>query len=91
MTKKHFEAMASIIAGIRNGLWTNELPCWADSTKVLSHGPDFEIEDNYTRAVQAAEAFIMLASQENPRFDRTRFLNACGLLDHKPQRKGGKS
>jgi hypothetical protein len=27
----------------------------------------------------AVEAFASLAAQDNPRFDRTRFLNACGV------------
>lgn len=33
------------------------------------------------RAIQTAEAFIILATRFNPLFDRQRFLQACGLVE----------
>lgn len=33
------------------------------------------------RARHTADAFISLAERDNPRFDRVRFLVACGLED----------
>jgi len=76
MTKKHFEAMARIVDNIRCGEWDNAtcLP-WARSyIKDASDAYDAET------ACQVAEAFITLAISHNPRFDRERFLKACGLM-----------
>lgn len=73
MQKRHFERMAAIVLSILQGEWTNERPSWAPC--------DIDETTAVTRAVQTAEAFIMLASEDNPRFDRTRFLIACGLAD----------
>ena len=84
MTKRHFEAAAALVANIKAGHWTNEFPRWAGSQ---AQGRDIEVsaEDsgnldvNYTRAVWTAEAFEIFFAADNPRFDRQRFLNACGF------------
>lgn len=84
MTRNHFNHAASMVKAIADGKWTDEPPFWAESI------PDGEVDagysrvetvDNYTRAVQTAEAFIMLFTAFNPLFDQTRFLQACGLVD----------
>lgn len=70
MTKKHFERMAAIVRSILAGEWTHDCPPWARED---TQSPD------YVQAVQIAEVLIMLASEDNPRFDTDRFLIACGL------------
>ena len=76
LTKKHFIDAAAIVKNILDGYWTDDPPSWADSEEYEKdyHGSD------YMRAVQTAEAFIMLFTQHNPRFDVNRFLIACGLM-----------
>ena len=74
VTKKHFIRAAEIVQSIRSGFWTNEPPDWADSEAIRPIS-------SYQRAVQTAEAFIVLAREFNPRFDAQRFLIACGLVD----------
>lgn len=82
MTRQHFEQMAAIVRSILNGEWTNEAPAWCKDVRYgrIMYAPDEE-DATYTRAVQTAEAFIHLASSVNPRFDRARFLRACGLVE----------
>lgn len=82
MTKKHFILAASMVKAILNDEWTHEPPDWA-----VRHLVHTECTENYTRAVQTAEAFILLFRGFNPRFDENRFLIACGLAD-KPTKKG---
>jgi hypothetical protein len=53
MTKKHFIAMAKVIAQLA--------------------------KEDKRRAQNSADDFMKLAKQINPRFDRVRFLTACGL------------
>ena len=85
MQKRHFERMAEMVRFILTGHWTMEFPPWADESQncIAWHAED----GPYTRAVWTAEAFIKLAADYNPRFDRTRFLQACGLME-KPAKKG---
>ena len=80
MTKKHFIAAASLVRAIRDGLWTMELPSWAtyngyptavDGPIEVSTEMDGNLSPAYVRAVWTAEAFILLAQQFNPRFDRS--------------------
>jgi hypothetical protein len=78
VTKKHFEAMAAIVKAILDGKWTNERPDWATDGEF---GDLLHATTNANRAVQTAEAFIVLCEQNNPRFDRQRFLVACGLAE----------
>lgn len=82
MSKKDYVSAAAIVDNIRTGNWTNEPPNWANPGLVSS---GIEATPEYDRAVQTAEAFIVLFSAM-PRFDRQRFLVACGLAE-----KGGKS
>ena len=74
MTRQHFTAMAKIVHAIAEGTWTNQPPDWAG-------GFDIDNTTAITRAVQTAEAFIILAQRFNPLFDRQRFLIACGLVE----------
>lgn len=76
MTKKHFIAMAQLVADIRTGdvaLATAE-PWIVDYIKSASN-PDAAIS-----ACVTAQAFVTLALRFNPRFDTDRFLRACGLI-----------
>jgi hypothetical protein len=77
LTKKHFERMAAIVRSILAGEWTHDCPPWARED---TQSPD------YVQAVQIAEVLIMLASEDNPRFDTDRFLIACGLKAKPTQR-----
>ena len=74
MTKQHFQAMADIVKAIRDGKWTDDSPSWANPRLTGSPIPC------YWRAVQTAEAFILIAERFNPLFNRDRFLVACGLV-----------
>lgn len=76
MTKKHFIAAALIVRSILAGNWTNDLPSWASP---MLYGGD-EVGSARIRAIQTAEAFICLAITTSPRFNRQRFLAACGLI-----------
>lgn len=83
MTKKHFIVAAAQVKSILDGNWTHEPPAWANETRyneVSIAWPD------YVRAVQAAEAYILLFQQFNPRFDQHTFLVACGLAEPTPKR-----
>ena len=77
MTKQHFIRAAQLVRSIRDGNWTNDFPAWFDRRDV---GQSFIVTAEH-RAVMTAEAFIALFSEFNPRFDRTRFLVACGLVE----------
>lgn len=88
MTKRHFEAMAEIVHSILVGEWTDDTPVWSDAERI---GCTYHTHSAYERAVQTAEAFIILAQAFNPAFDSTRFLQACGLTsaDDKCPCEGG--
>lgn len=81
MTKKHFIDAAAIVRNILNGEWTSDLPPWAKRAGAVDALMFDEDAMSYTRAVWTAEAFIMLFTSHNPRFDTQRFLIACGLMD----------
>jgi hypothetical protein len=76
MTKKHFEAMAEIVNNIRTEKWSSAL----DDKWARDYIKSAEDEETATRACEVAEAFIVLGINANPRFDRERFLRACGLI-----------
>ena len=67
--------MAEIVNNIRKNNWCSALDeKWArDYIKVA------EDREAAEAACHVAEAFITLALSHNPRFDRERFLKACGL------------
>lgn len=83
--KRHYESAAEIVSNILDGSWVNDAPRWAtrrdeDGTLLYDGQPSFsDASMAYTRAVQTAEAFISLFSEDNPLFSVSRFLKACGL------------
>lgn len=81
MTKQHFIGAAKLVDNIRQGYWTNDFPEWFDTRGV---GQSFIVTAEH-RAAMTAEAFIVLFGGFNPRFDRERFLIACGLVEPKPK------
>lgn len=64
MTKKYFQAFASRIA--------------ADLTETKRRFPD-DYKRTYDAAAYAASTFAAVAYEDNPKFDRDRFMKACGL------------
>lgn len=78
MTKQQ-RAMASMVRAIKAGKWTDELPDWAPIGADCALQIIGEESGNILRAVQTAEAFILLLLADNPRFDVTRFVKACGF------------
>lgn len=77
LTKQTFQRMAAIVRNIAAGEWTDELPDWAGPVTYVRHTETYP----RVRAIQTAEAFLILIAQDgNPRFDRQRFLVACGLV-----------
>ena len=65
MTKKHFEAIASVIKNVREGV--------AESTLSMT---DITANDalNYV-SIRLAD----VCESDNPNFDRDKFLRACGV------------
>lgn len=92
MHRKHFETAAALVRSIASGGWTFDTPAWAGPTLQptgqlrLAGWPLTDADLNYTRAVWTAEAFILLFSPFNPRFNRDKFLVACGLVTPARQR-----
>jgi len=41
-------------------------------------------EDNLPDVLDAVDAFAEMFAKDNPRFDRTRFVNACGVFETTP-------
>lgn len=64
MTKRHFEAFANRLR--------------ADLTETQRRWPD-KYQETLKTVTYAADAFATVAETENSRFDRDRFLKACGL------------
>ena len=88
MTKLHFNRAAEIVRAILDGEWTNQLPDWAImNDQFLLDNVAVPAEADHLRAVQTAEAFILMFQQFNSRFDETRFLQACGLVEVAKGRK----
>ena len=73
MTKQHVAFAAGLVDTIRKGAWTHDAPSWSPIGAYLAD------TRHDIRAIQTAEAFILLFTEHNPRFDRARFLDACGL------------
>lgn len=69
MTRKHYEAMAAIIR--------EQVEASQDGSRVR----DVESSGAYVRNVLGVVARDMarVFAQDNPRFDRSRFLAACGI------------
>jgi hypothetical protein len=88
ITKRVFIAAANQVLQIVQGHWTDEPPAWADASRVPVPYMAGSEDRDYTRAVQTAEAYIILFRAFNSRFDEKRFLIACGLADApaKPKR-----
>ena len=63
MTRKDYEALAQAIHGALN--WDGGNP-WASSSQ-------------YRYTVRVAHNIADMLEQDNPRFDRGRFLKACGI------------
>lgn len=82
MTKQVFIDAAVMVRNVLRGQWTLDAPAWADRDRYLDNNLAlFQAPDLcYTRAVQMAECFILLFSAGNARFDRDKFLKACGLI-----------
>ena len=82
---------AAMVKAIHDGKWIHERPSWEDKrsnangddalydASAADYDTDSQHAYDYTRAVQTAEVFLMLFESANPRFDRARFLYACGL------------
>lgn len=66
MTRKHFEALAKLIANAERKLMRGDLIHDAAVTQTLD--------------IIATDLADFCAAQ-NPRFDRARFLSACGLAE----------
>lgn len=88
ITKGSFIQAASMVRDVLQGGWTSAPPPWADKTRYMEGSGLFAQSECYTRAVQMAEIFILLFTHANPRFDRDRFLDACGLLLPEPITNG---
>ena len=78
LSRNHFITAAEQVRDIKEGRWTHVAPDWADESR---YDCKYALCDftNYTRAVQTAEAYMLLFSAYNPRFDKDKFLSACGL------------
>lgn len=82
MQKRHFEDAAKQVKAIVDGKWTFDPPSWCDHGRyqdIAYYDSHDELSARYLRAVWTAEAYIELFERYNPRFDRDRFIKACGL------------
>jgi hypothetical protein len=79
---------SAIVRAILAGQWTNDPPSWADygrymprpvHRQIVITTRNFDEDENYTRAVQTAEAFIILFRATEPTFNESAFLRACQL------------
>lgn len=78
-TKKVFVDAAAIVRNMVDGIVSFDPPSWANRER-YGRNVDMALDDAcYIRAVWTAEAFIMLFTSHNPRFDTSGFLVACGL------------
>lgn len=79
MTPADTRRMVSIVRAIRAGKWTNELPDWAP--RGLTAISVFSDEDdlNEIRAIQTAEAFVILGLATSATFNSHQFLHDCGF------------
>ena len=66
MTRQHFRVAAQLVADILASPDRDSLPLFSTSRE---------------RALATADAFCLLFAQFNPRFNRSRFRRACGLVD----------
>ena len=87
MTKKHFIRAAEIVQGYLVGGYS---PIEYYNVEIEQHG-NGNVCSRRVRAVWMAEAFIDLFSAYNDRFDRYRFLVACGLAEAPTKPKRGKA
>jgi hypothetical protein len=69
VTKKHFEAAAAIVRGIRQVSVELRNPYTPTTSKL--------VRENDLNAISAESAYIELFTQFNPRFDAERFRAAC--------------
>lgn len=81
MTATDVKAMTAIVRAILRGKWTDELPDWASRShsgayllQELANNTDAEL-----RAVQTAEAFIVLCDSCRCDLDVPAFLKDCGF------------
>lgn len=84
MDNRDVRRMVSMIRAVRAGKWTAELPSWAppnlhNHPMDLLQNMDTEDTNDY-RAVQTAEAFILLIHSSGLAFDETKFLQDCGFV-----------
>lgn len=82
MTKQQ-RHMASMVRAILAGKWTTDPPDWAplraaQAADLLQQMSDTDVA--LVRAMQTAEAFIILIHAEDSAFDVTSFVRACGFI-----------
>lgn len=76
MTATDVKAMTVIVRAILRGKWTDELPDWAPED-AYRKGLNGGLEE--LRAVQTAEAFIVLCDSTHYPLNQEAFLKACGF------------
>ena len=69
MTRKHYKALAQILAESVDAIRSEDRGDWG-------HGDAEMEEEGFRRAVESLSGFLL---SENPRFDAERFRLACGL------------
>lgn len=79
MTPSDVKAMTAIVRAILRGKWTNELPDWAPKGLTSIDLEDEDDGSDVLRAVQTAEAFIVLCDSCHCDLDVTAFLKDCGF------------
>jgi len=84
ISKQHFIRAAEIVKSILEGHWDNSSPDWAER---WDYNDGANTITPRGRAVQTAEAFLLLFKEYNPRFDEQRFLQACGLVEVPPKKQ----
>lgn len=79
MTPTDVKAMTAIVRAILRGKWTDELPDWAPEDAEDDYSKGLHGGAPALRAVQTAEALIVLCDSCRYPLDQKAFLKQCGF------------
>lgn len=79
MNQRDITAMVAVVRAIKAGQWTDEPPVWADRERYSACIEGSDDAAVYLRAVWTAEAFVILAQQQDKYFPVKTFLARCGF------------
>ena len=78
LTSQAVRAAASVVRAIASGAWTHDSPSWAP-VRYKAIDATGNLNQDYVRAVQTAEAFALLLRGYADGFDEKAFITVCGF------------